>query len=209
MPEKTNLDKLKDEMEINPHEYLFRKVKKTAKTKFNCEYRLNLHTSISYWVINIASLLLIFVGIIEIVRQNNTSAIVVLSLVYSIFILVYSLILKSSNNQNIASEMNARATELLHLADQLQPYCNNNNASIDVYRSFSDEYKNILLLSKEKSKRIDYELMKLDFKDYYELKWRHIAYIKVKYFLGFCHYFIVLLLLIFLIILFLWKGEYL
>ncbi len=118
------MDKLRNEVETNSAEYLFRKIKKTAKTKFNCGYRLNLHIRISFWVINIASFLLICVSIIDSIRQNYANTIAILSLVYSIFILMYSLMLRSSNNQDIAREMNVAGTELLHLADQLQPYCN-------------------------------------------------------------------------------------
>jgi len=194
-------DKLKDEIQINSAEYLFRKIKKTAKTKFNCEYRLNLHIRISFWVINIVSFLLIFIGIIDIIKQNNVNSNVITTLIYSILILVYSLMLKNSNNHNTVREMKVSGTELLHLADRLQPYCNK-EIEINLYNSFSNKYKNILLKTVENTKKIDYELMKLDFKDYYKPKWKQIFVTKIKYYFGFFHYFFVLLLLIITVVYF-------
>ncbi len=118
--------------------------------------------------------MLICVSIIDSIRQNYANTIAILSLVYSIFILMYSLMLRSSNNQDIAREMNVAGTELLHLADQLQPYCNKNDINIDLYNIFSDKYEEILLKNKINPKKIDYEVMKIDFREYYNFKTKDV-----------------------------------
>jgi hypothetical protein len=128
----------------------------------------------------------------------NYSSIV--SLVCSICILAYTLLLNSLYSKDDARNMNLIGTKLLHLDDMIQPHCSTTSIDIDSYNKFSQDYVDILMEEKQNSLEIDYELMKFDFKEYYSLRLKDIIKIKVKYSLGFLHYFIAVVIVLFVII---------
>jgi magnesium-transporting ATPase (P-type) len=202
------MGEIEEEIKTHSAEYLFRKIKKTAKTKFNCEYRLNLHKRISFWVINISSIILLVINIFDLIKNTPPNYFSIASLICSLFILTYSMLLKNSSNEENAKNMNTVATELLHLADKIQPYCNK-DINIESYNKFADEYKSILLKSNTATLKIDYEYMKIDFRKHYDLKYRNILFVKFKYYLGFIHYFFVLLFIVFIafFLIFMYKGN--
>jgi hypothetical protein len=196
-------DQIKVDMDTLSAEYLFRKVKKTAKTKFNCEDRLYRHVKISFYVVHIVSVLLIINNVISFAKSNADYG-AIISLVCSICILVYTLVLNSLYSKDDAKSMNLIGTKLLHLADRIQPYCGT-NIDLDSYNKFAQNYADILAEEKHNSLKIDYELMKLDFKEYYNLRLKNIAIINVKYCLGFFHYFLAVAAVLFVLIFF-YKG---
>ena len=130
---------------------LYRKMKKTAKARFNAARRLSLHQTLLLWSTSLFSMGLIILPLlsafsIPIARSEGTYSFIQVSL--ALLVLVFSLILTGNAFSSRAEEMHRCGVELNNLCHQILPDCKDNTdralfvSTLAQYNSVLNAYEN-------------------------------------------------------------------
>lgn len=165
---------------------LYRRMKKTAKARFNCARRLRLHHDFTVWSLTLFSsgLLIMSVGKefgLPISVSEGSFLFIQFSL--GLLILIISLLLNSSSTSDRAEKMHRCALEINELTHQILPACRLNE-DFELYNKTQFRYSNILN-SYENHIPLDFAMAKIDMNYHYGLSKMECFQIRCRYILKF------------------------
>jgi hypothetical protein len=173
---------------------LYRKMKKTAKARFNCSKRLSRHHKYALWATTAFSLGLIILSLTEAYNfqtRLDIHAQGFLRLSLELTILVLTLLLSNNNFGDRAEKMHRCALELNDLSHKILPACRENTDK-KLYDETLRFYTNILN-AYENHEDIDYSLAQIDL---YKTTVVYRLFTQARYWLGFGFYAILLLAMV-------------
>jgi SMODS and SLOG-associating 2TM effector domain family 5 len=192
------------EFEDQSLQALYRKMKKTSKARFECARRLRRHHSFTLWGMSLFSAGLIVLSLIStfgIKLHVEQPMYTFLQTLLSLFVLVISLLLSSSNYSDRAEKMHRCALEINQICHEILPSCKENNDS-DLYHETQKRYA-LILDSYENHEPIDFSIVKLGLPEDYSVSDHEKTWIYIRYWLSYwIHGFLILVLLsVFIIVL--------
>ncbi|MDQ8205791.1 SLATT domain-containing protein [Pelagicoccus sp. SDUM812003] len=188
---------------------LYRKMKKTAMARFNSAERLRRHQTFTLWTLSLFSAGLIVLSAIPsfgIQVEANEETYTFLQFILSLFVLVISLLLASSNYAHKAEKTHRCALEINDLCHEILPKCKE-NLDDDLYHTTRFKYSNVLN-SYDNHEDLDFDLVKIQLPEEYSLTKKQKIFIKLKYWLTFwIHALLILILLSVFFTVFIKKEE--
>jgi hypothetical protein len=170
------------EFEDQSLQALYRKMKKTAKARFGYAQRLKRHHTFTLWSMSLFSAGLIVLSLLPNFTpqlQVSTGTYQFLQFILSLFVLVISILLGSSNYSDRSEKMHRCALEINGLCHEILPSCKE-NSDHELYKKTLFRYSNILD-AYENHEPIDFAFVKLDLPEDYTLtKWQKFM-IPVRY----------------------------
>ena len=177
---------------------LYRKMKKTAKARFNCANRLATHQTYSLWSVSLFSAGLIGMTLLSALSIPTNLSLPyynLLQIMLALLVLVLSLLLSSNKYSDRAEKMHRCALELNALCHEILPDCQTDEEKPDVYKRTLARYGNILN-SYENHADLDFDFVRVALPDDYPLSAGQWFVIKAKYVCDFWLYLLLLAALI-------------
>jgi len=188
---------------------LYTKMRKTAKTRFNCAKRLSTHQNFSLWSLPLFSAGLIGMTLLSALHiQTNLSAPFydLLQIMLALFILVISLVLSANKYSDRSERMHRCALEVNALCHKILPECVANRDNADVYNRTLEKY-GAILNAYENHADIDFDLVRLELSDDYPLAWHQRTLIRIRYLFQFWLHLAVLSVLVIAFVGLLWPRH--
>lgn len=163
-------------------EKLYDRVSKSAFARFNASRRLGYHNQASLWTISLFSLGLVFVSLLQALAFHLPFPDKLVNLVQvflSITILVISSIMSMSNYAVRAERFHACGLEMNELALKLERLTEQ-EGTVDEHNAFANEYGEILRRY-ENHHNVDYNFVKLQKSEKYNLPWWFPAYVYLRF----------------------------
>jgi len=160
---------------------LYRKMKKTAKARFNAAKRLSRHQTFLLWSTSVFSMGLIVLPLIKAFSIPITTSDGVYSFIQvalALVVLVFSLILAGHSFSSRAEEMHRCGLELNSLCHEILPDCKADN-NRDAYVTCLNKYNNILN-AYENHSDIDFDLVKTELPIEYKLSKSDVGWIYLR-----------------------------
>ncbi len=183
-----------------PLAQLYRKIEVTTKIRYNSARRLANHHKLSQWAITLISVVLILVPLfqaMEVPLRASTQVLNSIEVFLAVLVLAYSLLLGAENYAVRAHKMLTCGLELGRLARDLAPHIQQPHQE-DVYKQFSTRYHDILDRY-DNHDDIDYDIYRIRNRQRYFPKFHLFIMswfmIRLRYWAGFAHYFVVFLLI--------------
>lgn len=175
--------------EENRFQSIFDRVNKTSRNRYISSRRLLAHHHWSYATIALLSLTLIFLSL-SAGQQPSGNASPAGSVLISIAILVYSIVLNLRDFNLRADKHHRCGIELSTLKQRIYPYVKEDGGD-ELYERFIVDYETILSRY-ENHEPVDNGLMQCQLRKYYDLKRHNVAARHLRYWLQFWHYLVVL-----------------
>lgn len=178
-----------------PFSNLHDRVVKTYTSRFNASRRLRYHERLSLWTISWSSAVLITLPLLkafDLPLHYSYKMLDLLQMALAIIVLVYSIILHSTNFAVRAERMHDCGLELNALARKILPLIASPPARMTQYHKMLDEYHEILK-GKEDHAQTDYwftQINKFPI-EYGVTPWKKIL-VYLRFLVGYSHYFILL-----------------
>jgi len=116
---------------------LYRKMKKTAKARFNCAKRFQRHQAFSLWSVSLFSAGLIgmtLLSALHIQTRLSPPYFDLVQIMLALLVLVLSLLLSANNYSDRAEKLHRCALELNELCHAILPDCGSEEDKPEVYR---------------------------------------------------------------------------
>lgn len=130
-----------------PLNNLYRKIVITACARFEASRRLLLHHQLSLWTVSLFSVGIIVYQLIEILEIKTAISkptLIIVQIVSSLVIIVFSVLVNVSRFSERAVRMHEGALEINELAGKLFPFLSNSEDSRNIYNEIRNKYDNIL-----------------------------------------------------------------
>ena len=183
----------------NKYDRLHELIDKTAKNRFLASSRMIAHKNWSSWTVSAMTICVLGLSLLQAMDIGNAAAdkgTTYAIALFSIFILAYSLTMTMSEFSLRAFKYHQCGLDLMKLRGKVFSEKMDAKQKDDLYSELNAEYGNILD-QHENHAPIDYYRMQLSsqtMKKYYEIRWWNHACINIRYFLGFWHYLLLILL---------------
>ena len=187
----------KDEFESQSVRELYRKMKKTAKARFNFARRLQSQHNLTAWTLSLFSAGLLIISTAKefgVPISVEDAWFKFIQFTLGIVILVISLLLNSSRSSERSETMHRCALEINQLVHELLPSCKD-ESNEEIYEKIQFRYSNILN-TYENHEPIDFQRVMLDYPDHYGITKKFRVYYNIRYILGFSVQIALILLLL-------------
>ncbi|GFE71936.1 SLATT domain-containing protein [Chroococcus sp. FPU101] len=180
-------------------EELHRRIDVVTRVRYIAARRLKIHQRLSQWVITLISVILIIIPLLQtfqIKTKVSEQALNVIEVFLGVAILAYSLLLNMENYTSRAEKMQSCGVELTFLKSRIYPYIHYKH-NTKLYNQFAEKY-NIILEKYENHDDIDYKFFTLEKPQGFSKENFYFAWIaiKIRFWLSFSHYIIVIFILI-------------